>query len=524
MEFFIERLLMRVIDLFSGPGGLGEGFAALDDGKAFEIGVSAEMEASAHSTLTLRAFFRLAKRLGDKKAIRAYYAYCNSSDASHPSMVVPLLWDVAKAEARQIQLGAAADDRLLDDILESENLGGDDTVLIGGPPCQAYSHMGRARNKGKKDYVPEEDKRNFLYREYLRVLAKTMPAIFVMENVKGILSSTPGGKRIFHEILNDLSDPLRATVGKSGKKYAIHSLTTDTFYATGMNPEDIDARDFIIKAENYGVPQARHRVILLGVREDIPSPSQRLKKVDEISVRKAIGKLPRLRSQISPIRDDSAENWLAAVSGSAKHLAKEASKAELEAISNQLTDVCSKLDSSLTFGGNRVPVNGSVIDPEAPKRYNKWIADANLSVCLNHEAKSHMPSDLGRYLFASVFCDISKAGIRGFKDFTLPGLAPDHANWETGDFLDRFKVQLFDNPSSTMTCHISKDGHSIIHPDPSQCRALTVREAARLQTFPDNYFFQGSKTQQYHQVGNAVPPLLANQIAGVVFSILNQSN
>jgi DNA (cytosine-5)-methyltransferase 1 len=131
-----------------------------------------------------------------------------------------------------------------------------------------------------------------------------------------------------------------------------------------------------------------------------------------------------------------------------------------------------------------------------------------------------MDSDLRRYLYASVFAMVNGRSPRGHLDFSLPNLAPAHANWETGKFVDRFKVQRFDFPSSTITSHISKDGHYFIHPDPSQCRSLSVREAARLQTFPDNYFFQGGRTQQFHQVGNAVPPMLAHSIASVVKKII----
>lgn len=514
---------MRVIDLFSGPGGLGEGFASLNNGSAFEIAVSAEMEGNAHNTLTLRAFFRLANRAGDKKAIDAYYAFCNSHEAKHPSAEVPLLWQAAQQEARQLQLGVAASDQLLDGILKEKKLGGDDTILIGGPPCQAYSRIGRVKNNSKPGYVPEDDIRHTLYLEYLKVLAKTLPAVFVMENVVGILSSTFKGRRIFHDILIDLCDPVRAVSGTQGLTYVIHSLTTDTRYEQGMDPDEIDARDFVIKSENYGVPQKRHRVILLGVREDINSPAELLKPSSGVTVRDAIGQLPPLRSQISPLRDDSASNWHRAVTDSGLQFAQDAAKANMNSISSRLTEVCQSLDLSLSYGANRVPLNGQTLAPGVPRKYSKWVTDPKLKVCLNHEAKSHMTSDLGRYLYASVICEVNKARLRGYKDFTLPGLAPDHANWESGDFLDRFKVQLFDGPSSTMTCHISKDGHSIIHPDPSQCRALTVREAARLQTFPDNYFFQGTKTAQYHQVGNAVPPLLANQIAKVVLAIVSQA-
>ena len=504
----------RVVDLFAGPGGLGEGFASYDGGGKFEIVVSAEMEESAHKTLTMRSFFRHIR--GDEKALGAYYAYCHSANAPHPSTVVKSAWAEATREACQLTLGDPEDNRQLDERLRKAALKPDETVLIGGPPCQAYSLVGRARNKGKEDYKAEEDHRHFLYREYLRIVHKTQPAIFVMENVKGILSSRVRGQKVFHDILRDLSDPGAALNKSGGERYIIHSLVAPVSFHHGDDPAEIDANAFIIESERYGVPQARHRVILLGVRADIPYEGGKyLKSSSVLSVKDAIGALPQLRSRLS--KDDSTTAWRFEVWKRAELLIAEALKKDMGTLASTMQRAMDDVGKVLQTGGLRYRQS---IDEKAVTPYLKWVKDPKLEVWLNHESRSHMPSDLGRYFYTAAYGEANEKTPKGHLEFALNGLAPEHANWESGKFIDRFRVQLRGHPSTTVTSHIAKDGHYFIHYDPVQCRSLTVREAARLQTFPDNYFFQGNRTQQFHQVGNAVPSLLAGKIAHVVHSIL----
>lgn len=154
-----------------------------------------------------------------------------------------------------------------------------------------------------------------------------------------------------------------------------------------------------------------------------------------------------------------------------------------------------------------------------PDHLKSWLTDRRLDGILNHGVRDHMAPDLVRYAFASAFAKAHGYSPRGAAEFPA-ALYPKHQNWKSGKFVDRFKVQISGSPSSTITSHLSKDGHYFIHPDPSQLRSLSVREAARLQTFPDNYFFEGSRGAQFKQVGNAVPPWMARQIAAVVYSFL----
>jgi DNA (cytosine-5)-methyltransferase 1 len=503
----------KVIDVFAGPGGLGEGFAALRHGAGkslFRLALSIEKDPTAHSTLMLRSFYR---QFDPKKIPQAYWSYAKGEITKAELFdFYPQQAKAAADEAQCIELGKTPYHEVKSLISQRLN-GSEKWVLVGGPPCQAYSLVGRARMRTTNPDF-EDDVRHFLYKEYLRIIADHRPPVFVMENVKGILSAQHSGKKIIKSILSDLRKPDVAVNGRSsGLGYRLFSLVDN------KPPEKCEPEDFLVKAEKYGIPQARHRMLILGIREDIHITPETLQESEATTVAQAIGDLPKIRSTVSK-EPDTLELWreiLDSITSEAWYR---------KGRSNGLSQTVEKIDKALVSIRKRELMAGAetMSYTGSPKIYPGWYRHGCVDVVTNHAGRGHMRSDLHRYLFVSAYAAANGKSIH-LSDFPT-ALLPAHQNVQEGvqnsHFSDRFRVQVGGRPSTTITSHISKDGHYFIHYDPSQCRSLTVREAARLQTFPDSYKFEGGRTSQYHQVGNAVPPLLSMQVAEIVHDILKR--
>jgi DNA (cytosine-5)-methyltransferase 1 len=472
-----------IIDLFAGPGGLGEGFSRFPLGekkKSFRIAVSIEKDPCAHKTLTLRAFFR---QFREGEAPEAYYQYLRGESSKEE--LFGKFPKQAKAAFDEAQMRTLGEDSKISKIIGDKIKGHDKWVLIGGPPCQAYSLAGRSRmlglvpkhketdeayalRKAENEKRFESDHRHTLYKEYLKIIADHSPPVFVMENVKGILSAKLDGELIFPKILDDLRDPFAALgVRKKGKGYRIHSLVKN---GEGLLGDEFEPRDFLIRAEEYGVPQARHRVILLGIREDIEnSPFEVLKKQAGPTVDNVIGDLPELAPGLSRGRKGRAYDALLAIAGHPdwKEFLDDA----------EFADVSSEMVKQLGRARKRSH-QGSSFEAVKDTSADEWYFDSRLGGFPNHETRSHIPEDLWRYFFCACFASVRDKSptLKEFPEFLLP----KHKNVEAAivgqKFGDRFRVQCANKPSTTVTSHISKDGHYFIHPDPTQPRGLTYPE------------------------------------------------
>jgi DNA (cytosine-5)-methyltransferase 1 len=249
-----------IVDLFSGPGGLGEGFSRVqqaDGRRTFEIDLSIEKDPVAHRTLTLRSFLRKF----DTAFPEEYIDFLNSGGADEPDWeaLYPEQWQAAVHETLNLTLGADGTSEIVSErIAEVRRKRGDRVILIGGPPCQAYSLAGRGRKPSDLGYVAHAENRHRLYEEYIDVLRQLRPAAFVMENVKGMLSSSIEKMKVFDLVTKDLAG------GGGAAEYILFPLSDEPSFDGEVLP-----RSFIVQAEDHGVPQARHRVIIVGIRRDL---------------------------------------------------------------------------------------------------------------------------------------------------------------------------------------------------------------------------------------------------------------
>lgn len=293
--------VFKVVDLFAGPGGLGEGFAAFgwENGKSrFKLAVSIEKDPSAHSTLLMRSFYR---QFGTDNIPEEYWDYLKGK-ITKPTLFDSFPRQFAKAqdEAHCLELGKTPH-KDIKSLISKKLQDSKKWVLVGGPPCQAYSLVGRARMNANPDF--EKDERHFLYLEYLKIIADHRPPVFIMENVKGLLSAQHGGKRIIERILGDLRQPSLALTGrKNDLGYNLFSLIDE------HENDEIDPTAFLVKTEEYGIPQARHRILILGIISDINITPLRLVKKTAPSVMEAISDLPPIRSRLSK-EPDSFRAW-----------------------------------------------------------------------------------------------------------------------------------------------------------------------------------------------------------------------
>ena len=395
------------VDLFAGCGGLSEGFLKLD------------FKGLCHIDFDKYACSTLANRLKD---------YNISTEEIEKTV---LTRDLTQHET-------------VEDILECVN-GVDIDLLIGGPPCQAFSTVGRAQDKNSM----KNDPRNYLYKHYIEILEKLNPKIFVFENVTGLLSSKPDGKRIFPLIVEELKK----------RDYNVYD-----------NPNDI-----VLNSVHYGVPQIRKRVILIGIRNDLDISSKDIYNLIE-------------KRYYAP---NEQENGLKKY------------RTVYDAIG----------DLPLLFPGEGE--DEIEFQSDSDNEYVKIMRKENRDKLYNHVARKHNELDRERYKILSQ---------NGWQLKDLNEIRPDLVHYNPKHFANRYTVQEFDKPSRTVVAHLYKDGNLFIHPDPNQERTFTVREAARVQSFPDDFRFLGARTHQYKQVGNAVPPLMSYQIAKAIKKVLEEKD
>ena len=402
--------MINYIDLFAGAGGLSEGFTQMGFHPVSHI----EMNADACYTLKTRAAYFYLKSHNKESVYKQYIKGEITREDFYESVPQCILSSVIN----ETMSDDTMDDiyKRIDELMLQNKVSGID-VIVGGPPCQAYSLVGRSR---KSDRMVG-DPRNYLYKLYADVLKKYSPKLFVFENVPGMLTANKG---------------------------AYFSDMKKNFESIGYS---VNYR--LINSADFGVLQNRRRVIIIGwkVEYNLEYPEFSLYP-SQYTVKELFDDLPAI----------------------------------------QAGETCNEYPSD---------------------NYSEYLKQTGIrksgDILTWHTARPHIERDKTIYRTAIQKWNENHSRLR-YND--LPDELITHNN--TTGFLDRFKVVASDLPAShTMMAHIAKDGHYFIHPDINQARSITVREAARIQSFPDDYYFEGSRTSAFTQIGNAVPPLMSKGIA-----------
>ncbi len=400
---------LTYIDLFAGAGGLSEGFIR----EGFQPVAHVEMDQEACDTLKTRLAYHYLLRNNNSQTYNSYLKNSISRKTLWEQIPDSLIESVINAEISKKTINNIF--LKIDSLTDKNKI----DLIIGGPPCQAYSLVGRNRDpNGMKG-----DKRNFLFRYYAEFLKRYQPKYFVFENVLGLL--TAGEKRYLIEMIQ-----LFESVG-----YSVAEPT-------------------IINAEEYGVLQKRRRVIIIGRK----------------------GK----RKFNFPELNKTPNHW--------------------------------QIQKDLFYDLPKLKPGEEIHISKYTKPINEYLKSTEIrngiDFVTQHIARPHNQRDLEIYSIA-----IDKWVNRHIrlKYSDLPANLQTHNNKEA--FLDRFKVVNPDGHAHTLVAHIAKDGHYYIYPDLKQIRSISVREAARIQSFPDDYYFEGGRTAAFKQIGNAVPPLMAVALA-----------
>jgi DNA (cytosine-5)-methyltransferase 1 len=413
---------LTFIDLFAGAGGLSEGFLRV----GYKPIAHVEMDEAACYTLKTRTAYHYLK---GKNKFNEYVKYLKGEiDRTALYSLVP---ETEMNSVINLALGDennAAIFKRIDTLLQKQPV----DLIIGGPPCQAYSLVGRARSKSKM----KDDPRNHLYLQYSKFLVKYKPKMFVFENVLGLRSADKGG----------YFEKMKVEFARVG----------------------YEIKDFLFNASDFGVLQNRKRIILIGHRKELNISVPDIKPVfdKKFKVKSIFQDLPKLQA------------------GQGK-------------------------DKGAGYAHN------------TNDYLNTYHIRNGIDVLTQHVSRPHTDQDKEIYRIA---VNLMKKNER-LNYTNLPERLQTHNNKHS--FFDRFKVvDALAESAHTVVAHIAKDGHYYIHPDIKQNRSISVREAARLQSFPDDFYFEGVKegrnrTAAFKQIGNAVPPLMAKKIAYLLKSILN---